>query len=191
MPSAESFGTAFALKRGQPILPKETKTIPKETKTSPKENELNEKSNEKEMKEKMVIVRRVIGHLAVVPNRVYRYPIELTISSAAKANLKRKREEKEKQIDLDKRKEMKTEHINFVKEWFGGFVAGEANKRMVWTFYGNPYDIWVEDKFTVQTNAFGQIILKATGHGTRNLTAPKKPSGYSSKTKIGDLTKLK
>lgn len=131
MPSAASFGAAFRLARGNEIA------------------------------EGFSVVRRSIGHEAIQPNRVYRYPIQVTIADPTLG--KRKRDEAGNGA---------AEKV--VQAWFSE-IAGEAKKRMVWTFYGNPYDIWIENEFQVQRKATNRIIVTAVGHGIRNFAAPKKP----------------
>lgn len=152
MPSAQSFGDSFGLKRGRLLQPDEKGKDGKD----------------------LAIVKRSIGHESITANRVYRYPIELTIST--KNRLKRKREEKDK-IEGTENKAS----IEAVEAWFKTTIAGEKNKRLVWTFYGNPYDIWVEDTFRVKTTAFGDVVLTTLGHGTRSFSAPKKPPTLQSK----------
>jgi hypothetical protein len=73
-----------------------------------------------------------------------------------------------------------TTMLDSVRSWFSG-LTGEQAKRMVWTFYGNPYDIWIDAKFQVKRSGT-QISITAVGHGVRNFTAPKKPPVLSRRT---------
>jgi len=142
----------------------------------------------------LVIVKRSIGHIAVLPNRTYQYPITLTISKE-KSNLpipivpivpigtKRRNPDETRKENNEEPLNVKCgddeSDIKEIKAWFGKLCKSCATgPRMVWTFYGNPYDIWIDDVFTVRAepNLKGQQwILKAQGHAIRSFTAPKKP----------------
>jgi hypothetical protein len=129
------------------------------------------------------IVVRKIGHTPIVKNRHYVYPIELTIARVA--NMDRKTSGDGKHAGEKVVVDLKAVDIKaVVTDWMNEKVS--AGKKMVWTFYGNPYDIWIEPGFTVETSTkkigakttgaktIDSLRVLAKGQGVRNFSAPKK-----------------
>lgn len=174
MPSAESFGKAFGLVRHAKI-PSVARREGKDDKN-----------------DAYTIVKRSIGHTPIVPNRTYQYPITLTIvkagaSAKAKAETGAKIGKKRANPSTSTTAALTTEadvsavasdkdkiNTDGISAWFSG-LCGDGGKRLVHTFYGNPYDIWIDPEFKVAQNCFGSLVLTAQGHGVRNFTVAKQP----------------
>jgi hypothetical protein len=63
--------------------------------------------------------------------------------------------------------------LELARAWFGA-LCGRERARMVWTMYGNPYDVWIDSAPTFCIER-GRVIVVGTGRGVRSFSAPKRP----------------